>query len=267
MMNPFKKSMRVVPEKLYSNPPKKGKHYVMCDIHGMYGSYIEAIRKMSEEDELVIIGDVTDRGEHGIKILLDIIERQKNPGNGPKITFLLGNHELMLLSTIEIMFNNNWTANEVRQLIECDNFADLFNSMKSNGVSISVEEAYCMMNWVKKNYGMKTFMDYFSCIKPSEMKEIYNFLLESYVVLPKRIGNEHYLFVHAMPIGNKTKLEEMKRTGKGYNIMELTPEEYGFMLTERDSETYKLAQQAGFTIICGHTPRHGEINNSKKMVL
>ena len=29
------------------------------------------------------------RGEDGIKILLDIIERQKNPGNGPKITFLI----------------------------------------------------------------------------------------------------------------------------------------------------------------------------------
>ena len=96
------------------------------------------------------------------------------------------------------------------------------------------------------------------------MKEIYNFLLKSYILLPQKIGEEDYLFVHAMPIKDKTKLEEMKKTSKGYNIMELTPKEYGFVISERDDETYGLAKQTGFITICGHTPRCGEITNCKE---
>ena len=82
--------------------------------------------------------------------------------------------------------------------------------------------------------------------------------------MPQKIGEEDYLFVHAMPIKDKIKLEEMKKTGKGYNIMELTPKEYGFVISERDDKTYGLAQQTGFITICGHTPRYGEIINSKE---
>lgn len=262
MSNIFKENIRVNPEELKNNTAKKGKHYAISDIHGMYGAYMEAIGKLSKEDELFIIGDVIDRGEDGIKILLDIIERQKNSGNGPKITFLMGNHEVMFLSTIEIMLNHSWNGNELNVLMESDNFVNFFNSIKSNGITL--EEAYFMNNWIKENHGDKTIFSYFRDIKPYQMKEIYNFLLESYVILPQKIEDKDYLFVHSMPINNRTKLEEMKNTGKGYNIMELTPAEYRFMLTERDKETYKLAQQVGFTTICGHTPRYGEITNSKE---
>ena len=121
-----------------------------------------------------------------------------------------------------------------------------------------------MNNWIKENHGDKTIFSFYRNLNSSQMKEIYKFLLKSYVVLPQKIGEEHYLFVHSMPINDKTKLEEMKIAGKGYNIMELTPEEYRFMLTERDKQTYNLAQQVGFTTICGHTPKCGQIINSKE---
>ena len=49
------------------------KTYVCSDIHGMYGSYCDAIKKIKDNDRLYILGDVIDRGAYGIKILQDII--------------------------------------------------------------------------------------------------------------------------------------------------------------------------------------------------
>lgn len=64
--------------------------YVMSDLHGMYELYkrmLDEIR-LSDEDTLYILGDVVDRGEGGMKILLDL-EGRKN------IIPLMGNHDLM----------------------------------------------------------------------------------------------------------------------------------------------------------------------------
>ena len=49
--------------------------YVMSDIHGCYDKYKKMLEKiaLSEEDTLYLLGDVVDRGEHGMKILLDIL--------------------------------------------------------------------------------------------------------------------------------------------------------------------------------------------------
>lgn len=64
--------------------------YVMSDIHGAYEKYkkmLELIRFFAE-DELYILGDVIDRGEGGIDILLDVMQR-------PNVHVLMGNHEDM----------------------------------------------------------------------------------------------------------------------------------------------------------------------------
>lgn len=258
----FKKRIQVQVEDLNSEAAAKiGKHYVMSDIHGMYGSYMEAIRKLNKEDHIYIVGDVIDRGKDGIKIILDIMERQNNPGNGPKITFLIGNHEVMFLQTVTIMLEYGLNRDDLIRLMECSDFATFFDSIKNKGISL--EEADAMHNWIKGNHGDKTIFSYLEDIEPSKRKQIYNFFLESYVILPQRIKEQDFLFVHAMPINDEEKLEKMKKTGEGYNIMELTLKEYRFMLTERENETYKQAHNMGFITICGHTPSPGTIINRK----
>lgn len=69
--------------------------YVMSDIHGQYEKYIKMldIISFSYDDELYVLGDVIDRGEHPVKILLDMSMR----GN---IFPILGNHEMMALSVL-----------------------------------------------------------------------------------------------------------------------------------------------------------------------
>ncbi len=69
--------------------------YIMSDLHGDWGHFRLMLFKIrfSSTDQLYIIGDVVDRGPHGVK-LLQYIRCQQN------MTLLMGNHELMLLEGI-----------------------------------------------------------------------------------------------------------------------------------------------------------------------
>lgn len=70
--------------------------YVMSDLHGDWAHFKLMLLKIrfSARDQLYIIGDVVDRGPHGIR-LLNYCRQQEN------ITLLLGNHELMLLEALQ----------------------------------------------------------------------------------------------------------------------------------------------------------------------
>ena len=64
--------------------------YVMSDLHGCYDKYIKMLEKIKfkKEDTLYILGDAIDRGDDGIKILLDMMRK-------PNVIPMLGNHESM----------------------------------------------------------------------------------------------------------------------------------------------------------------------------
>lgn len=70
-------------------------YYVMSDIHGFYSKYLEMLETInfSDDDLLIVNGDVIDRGPDGIKIIQDIMSRKN-------VKMLMGNHELMFLETI-----------------------------------------------------------------------------------------------------------------------------------------------------------------------
>ena len=61
--------------------------YVMSDLHGCYDKYMQMLEKIkfSSNDTLYILGDIIDREDNGIKILLDIMKRSN-------VIPLLGNH-------------------------------------------------------------------------------------------------------------------------------------------------------------------------------
>lgn len=81
-------------------------HYVMSDIHGdldRFYAMLKAIR-FSDEDVLYILGDVVDRGPHGIKLLQEIM-------NLPNVVMLLGNHEYMMMQ----YFNPGVASADIRR--------------------------------------------------------------------------------------------------------------------------------------------------------
>ena len=69
--------------------------YVMSDIHGHLRRYKDIMRqiRLRKDDHLYVLGDVIDRGRHGLPILMDLIRR-------PNVTVLLGNHEHMMLEAL-----------------------------------------------------------------------------------------------------------------------------------------------------------------------
>lgn len=64
--------------------------FAMSDLHGCYDKYKKMLDKINftEEDTLYILGDIVDRGEGGIDILLDILPRKN-------VVPLRGNHDYM----------------------------------------------------------------------------------------------------------------------------------------------------------------------------
>ena len=65
--------------------------YVCSDIHGMYDLYLGMLEtvQFGDNDHLYILGDMIDRGPDGVKILLDVMQRDN-------VTCLIGNHEHMM---------------------------------------------------------------------------------------------------------------------------------------------------------------------------
>ncbi|MBP5194415.1 MAG: metallophosphoesterase [Lachnospiraceae bacterium] len=70
--------------------------YVLSDIHGHYDVFKKMLEKInfSGNDFMYILGDVIDRGPDGLQLILDIMERRN-------MELFLGNHELMMLNTID----------------------------------------------------------------------------------------------------------------------------------------------------------------------
>ena len=81
-------------------------HYVMGDIHGEADRFHAMLKKIqfSENDKLILLGDVIDRGPDGIALLLEIMEM-------PNVIMLLGNHEDMMLKYL----SPSATGTEIRR--------------------------------------------------------------------------------------------------------------------------------------------------------
>ena len=64
--------------------------YAVSDLHGCYEKYIKLLDMInfSPEDELYVLGDVCDRGDGGMEILFDMLER-------PNVIPIKGNHDYL----------------------------------------------------------------------------------------------------------------------------------------------------------------------------
>ena len=52
--------------------------YVVSDLHGCYDKYKKLLDRLSltENDSLYILGDIVDRGDGGMAIILDLAKRK-----------------------------------------------------------------------------------------------------------------------------------------------------------------------------------------------
>lgn len=274
----------------------KEKNYAISDIHGMYGSYIEAVQSLNKNDNLYVIGDVVDRGENGIKILLDMMTRQN-------VKFILGNHEWQMIQILDLIKKYNLSVQEIvsycrvgevlywenengRIYIENrndsnKNVAEELRKQKEEylnkigNVQLNQYDIMLMYIWIMENHGDSTLADYLSLTK-QQQDELYKYLTNSYIMMQKTVGEQKICLVHASPppdVENLIKLfEEDQKEGIKYSdIAERNSESMTSAFLHYCTETrnkndgFIFWKEHGYKTIYGHTPqRRGVLVNENK---
>lgn len=140
------------------------KTYCVSDIHGHYDNYLDFKKTLNEDDKVFVLGDVVDKGEKPIDILLDIM-------NDKRFLMLLGNHEYMMYQYL--------TAE---------------NKLDKNEYGIQ---------WLEYNSGYDTYLQYEKLEKDIQ-KTILDFISNLQVNIPELVvNNNKYYLIHGYPFTEK----------------------------------------------------------------
>jgi len=70
---------------------------IICDIAGQYNALMRLIGEMPKDDEIILVGDLMDRGPESPRVIQWVIDNTEMY----KITSLMGNHEHMMIDHYE----------------------------------------------------------------------------------------------------------------------------------------------------------------------
>ncbi len=135
--------------------------YVMSDLHGCYEKYARMLEilKLGNHDLLYVLGDVIDRGRHGISILMDMMGRSN-------ILPILGNHEYMAYQVLRWL-DIDVTEEELhRQLIVTEHLP-AYHEWMMNGGHTTLQE-FLALDYQKR----KQILEYISNFDLFEELEI-----------------------------------------------------------------------------------------------
>lgn len=135
--------------------------YVMSDIHGHYDKFLALLDMINftNEDTMIIIGDVIDRGPSGISMLQDIMSRKN-------VVMTMGNHELMMLE-----------------------------SLLGSG---DEHQQKCAENWIQVNGGHATMLE-LDPMSDEEVMKILEFIIKLPTAIDLELGDRKFHLVHAWP--------------------------------------------------------------------
>lgn len=144
--------------------------YVMSDIHGCYKEYLKALKiiDFKDEDQLYVLGDMIDRGDEPIQLLLDMMSRHN-------VFPLLGNHEYMALSVL-------------RKL--CVEITE--ENVESH---LSEEDMINYITWMEN--GGNTTIEQFKKLTKEEQEDILDYLEECLLIEEMNVNGNDYVLVHA----------------------------------------------------------------------
>lgn len=132
------------------------KTYAFSDLHGNYNLWKEIQNYLKENDKAYCLGDCCDRGPNGVKIMQEVLKDKR-------ITYLLGNHEIMFLDTKDTKLKSltkqekedlkyNGTIETIRQYFELteEEQIELTNQLKN---------LPCYAEYINKN-NQKVFLSH-----------------------------------------------------------------------------------------------------------
>lgn len=143
--------------------------YVCSDIHGDWDKYIKIfdIISLTANDTLFVLGDIIDRGDNGIKILKDMMNR-------PNVIPILGNHEFMA---------NKVLSQSVDEINE-DNMHKLDKTLMSN-----------IITWFIN--GGEVTLNEFKNLSPFDRENILDYIEEFLVYEEITVNNQDYILLHS----------------------------------------------------------------------
>ncbi|MCF0111344.1 MAG: fructose-bisphosphatase class III [Erysipelotrichaceae bacterium] len=143
--------------------------YVMSDLHGCYEPYKKMLEliQFSKNDMLYILGDITDRGNEGIRILQDMM-------NYPNIVPILGNHDYMMyeVCSMESDIDRNKNVERINTTLMALRFA-----------------------WISD--GGKPTLEQFKKLSYDQQKVILEYLKEFRLYDQVTVNGKKYLLIHA----------------------------------------------------------------------
>ena len=192
--------------------------YVLSDIHGCYIAFQELLRKAGfdeENDELIIAGDIIDRGKENIEMLRYL-------ENAPDyVTFLMGNHDYDFMGY-------------------CEKFCNAFDNGRFDGDFTEMKKDDWLLNsFVSDKYGTVSQLLINYDVTIEDFRKWYNLFKDLDYYRIKEINDKKYIIVHAGYI-EKDQLF-------GYPSVE------DFYIYVRD-EAYFQGGKRDAVIVAGHTP-------------
>lgn len=146
--------------------------YVCSDLHGFDDKYQKIINMLNDDDELYIIGDAIDRGNNGIKILLDIMSRDN-------VFMTKGNHEYLLYNDLSELAGSD-AIDTNRIISESLEYGDI---------------------------GQVETLKAFSKLSAKEQYAILDYIFELPLYIKLRVNSKNYILVHAgLPDFNGTPI-------------------------------------------------------------
>lgn len=143
--------------------------YVCSDIHGRYDKYAALLAglRLGSGDTLYVLGDVIDRGPHGVKVLMDMMGR-------PNVIPILGNHEFTAAVCLP------WLLKEVTQ---------------ESIAALDETHMGALGDWLV-NGGEETLRE-LSRLRREERQAILDYILEMDLYAQVEAGGQSFLLVHA----------------------------------------------------------------------
>lgn len=82
------------------------KVFAIGDIHGCFFTFFDLLNKLrpSKEDEIILLGDLIDRGPRSKEVLDFVFDLIKD---GFKLKFIYGNHEIMMMDSLKDELNES----------------------------------------------------------------------------------------------------------------------------------------------------------------
>ncbi len=139
-------------------------HYVISDIHGCFEKYLKMLDLigLAENDSLFVLGDVIDRGDEGVPILLDMM-RRKN------VVPVTGNHEAMAAPVMRLL---------------------------TDGRAVT-RDANAYLRWMQ-NGGLPTF-EAFRALDPQTRRDVADYISSFSVYETISVGGRRFHLSHTLP--------------------------------------------------------------------